>query len=207
MNFWTHFNINPIKNQSYFFKQINLATFLLICCTSFLSVNVKSQSQSVSCILQLTPDPITICVGECANLFNTSFGPNGNLDTACFPNFYWLMVGGIPSSYLGSQAPCITYNTPGVYTVFLYEVNNVGDTMFLNYVSSTVNVLPNLSPNMTINPNPACADEIVTFSYTDSTATANYVFGILVMEILPDVPNSVVLLQQLTITLHLVYTT
>lgn len=86
------------------------------------------------------------------------------------------MVGGIPSSYLGSQAPCITYNTPGVYTVFLYEVNNVGDTMFLNYVSSTVNVLPNLSPNMTINPNPACADEIVTFSYTDSTATANYVF-------------------------------
>lgn len=86
------------------------------------------------------------------------------------------MVGGIPSSYLGPQAPCITYNTPGVYTVFLYEVNNVGDTMFLNYVSSTVNVLPNLSPNMTINPNPACADEIVTFSYTDSTATANYVF-------------------------------
>lgn|GEM_PF-5361106 len=131
-----------------------------------------AQQLPAACVLQMTAQS-PICAGSCSALTNTSYGPLGNGDTACFPNFYWDAPGGIPSSYLGFSPGCITYNSPGSYLITLYSVDAQGNIEDSNFVSANVTVLGPPDAGFTYSPQDPCMLDLVVFDVNDSTLNPN----------------------------------
>ncbi len=102
------------------------------------------------------PD-VDVCINDCAAFSNLSFQVTG--DTTCFPGWLWLMPGGTPSVYNFFEPPCVTYSTAGMYQVFLYGLDSVGDTTTINMQSFTVNVHAAPSAAFTATPTSLCINE------------------------------------------------
>ncbi|GAB4142312.1 MAG: hypothetical protein Fur0041_17440 [Bacteroidia bacterium] len=114
-------------------------------------------------------------MGECVQPINTSYGPGGGPDSACFPGYYWTMPLGNPSSYSGFQAPCIYYNSAGTDTITLYEVDAQGNVNYSNFVTCIVTVVNATPPAFTYMPLSPCMDDSVQFTYTGYN-TEPYIF-------------------------------
>ncbi len=132
-----------------------------------LSTTSIAQTQPITCFLILTGGG-NYCPEECVNAVNQSYSTPG--DTTCFSNYYWAMPGSNQGSYFGYQPPCISYPSGGNYTITLYEVDNQGNIQWNNNRTITVFIRYPLSGDFAINPNPACAGEVVGFTVTDTAA-------------------------------------
>ncbi len=79
--------------------------------------DLNAQQNPISCVNGIQPTAFG-CAGSCIFIQNQSGTPQG-LDS-CFQYYYWSMPGGSPSTYSYYQVPCVTYTTPGTYTVTLW---------------------------------------------------------------------------------------
>lgn len=141
----------------------------LSCVVSLLSTNLHAQDPQ-ECVLGVTATS-PICAGSCSQVANTSYSPLGG---PCFPNFFWDMPGGNPSTYIGVSPGSVCYNTPGTYTITLYEADNQGNpTIPINSQSAVVTVVGPPDPSFTFNPSPVCMNDIVSFSVLDPNLTPN----------------------------------
>lgn len=97
-----------------------------------------AQQNPITCLNGIQPTAIG-CAGSCIFIQNQSGTPQG-LDS-CFQYYYWSMPGGSPSTYSYYQVPCVTYTTPGTYTVTLWGAGEpIDPDTNSNYVQCIVTV-------------------------------------------------------------------
>jgi PKD repeat protein len=114
----------------------------------------------------------TIIAGQCIDfsaIHSCGEAPIGNA-----PLTYTWNFGGGATNYSGLDPGCITYNTPGIYTVILTAADANGDTA--SGGTRTITVVPDLRPTASLN-TPAAnvsivAGQSVSFSGTASGGNA-----------------------------------
>lgn len=111
---------------------------VLIGLLSTFQSDLNAQQNPISCVNGIQPTAIG-CAGSCIFIQNQSGTPQG-LDS-CFQYYYWSMPGGSPSTYSYYQVPCVTYTTPGTYTVTLWGAGlPIDPDTSSNYVQCIVTV-------------------------------------------------------------------
>lgn len=92
------------------------------------------------------------------NSVDFTFTGSANIDA-----YYWGFPGGFPASSPLQNPTGIHYNSPGVYTAWVYAVNDgcVSDTSYISF-----EIVPNPSADFMFSQGPYCIGNCVSFTYT-----------------------------------------